>query len=415
MKSEQEVFLGRQPILDRKQELFAFELLFRNGDMANANVVDNTIASSTVIVQLFGDFGFEEALGQYLGFVNVGRMLLLSDVVELLPRDKIVLEILETVPSDPEIVERVRALKSSGFTIALDDLVEIDDRARAWLPLIDIVKIDVAAVEPGRLELLCRQLRQWPVKLLAEKVDSREQVDICMALGFEYFQGYFFARPTIMRGKRLSSSEIALTRLLGLVMSDADTSEIEAAIKEQPIVTMKLMRLINSVATGLQREVSSVRQAVQVLGRRQLLRWLQLMVFSVSAPGSANSSPLLQLAAVRGKMMERLASQGFGSSAEVEDRAFITGIMSLMDAVFGMPIDQILDTLPVAPLVRSALVGREGDLGKLLSLVEAVEQYEILKVGELLESMPGLDLQAVNEAQTAALSWGNRVAQERPR
>jgi c-di-GMP-related signal transduction protein len=236
-----------------------------------------------------------------------------------------------------------------------------------------------------------------------------------MALGFDYFQGYFFARPTIMRGKRLSSSEIALTRLLGLVMSDADTADIEAAIKEQPIVTMKLMRLINSVATGLQREVSSVRQAVQVLGRRQLLRWLQLMVFSLSAPGSGGGSPVLQLAAVRGKMMELLASKGLGASAEVEDRAFITGIMSLMDAVFGMPIEQILDSLPVAPLVRAALVGREGDLGKLLSLVEAVEQYEIIKVAELLESIPALDLQAINEAQTTALAWGNRVAQERPR
>ena len=410
MKPQQELFLGRQPILDRNHELCAFELLFRNGDHGSAGTIDDTIASSNVIVQTFSEFGCEEALGKYRGFINFGRSLLLSDVVELLPKDKVVLEILETVDIGPDVVARCQELKAAGFTLALDDVVGMNEGTRLLLPLVDIVKVDIAQIEPTMLEILVRELRGFPVKLLAEKVDSREQVDRCLSLGFELFQGYYFARPTIIRGKRLGSSEVALSRLLGLVISEADTTEIERSIKEQPVVTLKLMRLINSVATGLRREVSSVREALAVIGRRQLLRWLQLLVFSVSSPGDSEPSALLQLAAVRGKLMELLSQRIAGGAPEMTDRAFLTGVMSLMDTVFQVPMAQVLSTLPVADSVRAALLERSGPLGDLLGLAEALEQYEIMRVIEILDRLGGLDLQALNEAHAAALRWANAIA-----
>ncbi|CAG0960699.1 partial Cyclic di-GMP phosphodiesterase CdgJ, partial [Rhodocyclaceae bacterium] len=268
--ASEEIFIGRQPILDREHKMFAYELLFRSGSKQNsANVQDDLAATASVINHAFAELGVEQALGPYKGFINCDENLLLSDILEVLPTDKIVLEVLETVEVTPQIVERCRELKTRGFTIALDDFVSYEDKFKPLLDLIEIVKVDLMPLDSAGLARTTEALKKWPtLKLLAEKVDSREQAQYCHDLGYGLFQGYYFAKPVIIAGRKLGHSQLALIRLLGLVLEDAESNELEGVFKHEPGLAMNLMRLTNSVATGVRTKVTSLRHAITILGRR---------------------------------------------------------------------------------------------------------------------------------------------------
>lgn len=406
LQDSDEIFLGRQPILDRKHGLCAYELLFRSSSQNSAMVEDNLVASARVISHAFTDLGLEQALGPYKGFVNCDASLLLSDVLEILPADKIVLEVLETVEITPTIVERCKELKARGFTLALDDFVNFEEKFRPMLELVDIVKIDLPQLKPGELKTVVQKLKPWPIKLLAEKVDSRQLADECLELGFTYFQGFYFARPTIVAGRKLGHSQLALMHLLSLVMEDADTMELEAVFKHEPGLTVNLMRLTNSVATGCRVHVTSLRHAISVLGRRQLQRWLQLLLYTTSASGTM--SPLMVMAATRGRLMELLAEQT-GGNREMVDQGFMTGILSLMPALMSAPMEEILKNINLAPAVHGALQEGKGSLGAMLRLVEALESGDGAAAHAELKNLPGITNAIVNANLTEALRWANNI------
>ncbi|MBV8658236.1 MAG: EAL domain-containing protein, partial [Burkholderiales bacterium] len=194
-------FLGRQPIVGRNRELVAYELLFRSGQDNQAQVADDVAASAAVMQHAFTGLGLQAVLEDKLGFINLSESLLMSDVIEVLPRDRVVLEILETVPLTAAVVERCRALRAAGYRLALDDVIRFDEAQRAILPLIEVVKLDVLAMDREETERVVRALRPFNVRLLAEKIDSPSQHDFCHALGCDLFQGYFFAKPTILTGR----------------------------------------------------------------------------------------------------------------------------------------------------------------------------------------------------------------------
>ncbi len=400
------LFLGRQPILDRDQKMVAFELLFRSDEGNNARIGDDFTATATVINHAINEFGLESALGPYMGFINVSESLLMSDVIEILPKDKIVLEILETVKVNHALIERCKLLKASGFNLALDDFVEYTEELEPLIEMADIVKIDILAVEAGKLADLARMFRNRSVRLLAEKVDSIEQFEKCKALGFNLFQGYYFAKPHVIRGKRLSPSEITLMKLVSLVTRDAEEHEIEDTLKENPMLSLNLLRLTNSVACGARQKTTSIRSAITILGRRQLQRWLQLLLYSNS--GGGETSPLLQLAAMRGRLMELLSSKK--QDREFQENGFMTGIMSLMETLLSMPMAEILSTLSLNGEIQDALMTRSGELGKLLSLAESMEKGELTEIESCLEQCSYLTLHDLNMAQSEALKWSNAIA-----
>lgn len=404
------VFVGRQPILDRKQELYAYELLFRNSEANSAQVSDDLAATANVITHAFGELGVEQALGPYKGFINCDASLLLSDLPELLPPDKVVLEVLETVEVSPEIVERCAELKRHGFMIALDDFTHEVERWRPLLLLTDIVKVDLLQLDRAQLLETTNALKHYPLRLLAEKVDSRDMADLCRNLGYDYFQGYYFARPSVLTGQKLSQSQTALMQLLALVLQDAETTQLENALKQQPGLAFNLLRLTNSVATGVRMKITSLRHAITVLGRRQLQRWLQLVIYT--NPNSRDfPSPLMHLAATRGRLMELLAGRLRPNDRDFEGHAFLTGIMSLMPALLGMSMESVLQGLPLENQVLEALTVRMGDLGTLLSLAESMEQNDrdaCLALMQRLNFNPG----TVNAALTQAMAWAGNIGVE---
>lgn len=406
----QEIFIGRQPILDRAQQLYAYELLFRSGTQNSADLTDDLAATATVLSHVFSELGLEAALGPYLGFVNLDARMLASDAIELLPKDKFVLEVLETVDVTPEVVSRCRDLKDKGFTLALDDFVTFEERHKPLLELADIVKVDLMGMDAAALQRTVAALRPWKVRLLAEKVDDEAQVKACRELGFELFQGYYFAKPTVVAGKKLSHSELTLMRLLGLILDDAETPQIEDVFKQAPGLTLNLMRLTNSAASGLRQKVTSLRHAITVLGRRQLQRWLQLLLYTNPSGGGAN--PLLQLAATRGRFMELLAGDLMGASRDFEDRAFMTGIMSLMPALLHVPVGEVIATLNIDSEVREALESRAGVLGRMLQLAEKQEEGDMDACHALVVELPGIDQERVNALLVQALAWANNIGRE---
>ena len=410
----EEIFIGRQPILDRKHQLFAYELLFRSGGQKNeANVQDDLGATANVINHAFAELGAEQALGPYKGFINCDASLLLSDMLEILPTDKIVLEILETVEVTPEIIERCAELKARGFTIALDDFIHFEDKFKPLLDLIEIVKVDLMPITREQLATVTSALQRWPqLTLLAEKVDSREQADHCHTLGYGLFQGYYFAKPVIIAGKKLGQSQLALVRLLSLVMEDAETGVLESVFKREPGLTMNLMRLTNSVSTGVRTKVTGLRHAITVLGRRQLQRWLQLLLYTNPAGSDQVASPLLQLAATRGRFLELLAGKLKSGNREFEDHAFMTGIMSLMPTLMGVPLEEILKGIQVSPDIQAAIEKGEGTLGTMLALGEALEGGNGPLCHDLLEDLPGADHTMVNTCLTQALAWASNIGRE---
>jgi EAL and modified HD-GYP domain-containing signal transduction protein len=412
-----EIFLGRQPILGREQQLLAYELLFRNGLITTGNradILDATQATASVIANAFTEFSIGDAIGPFRAFINVDHEFLFSDLIEVLPKEMVVLEILESVDPTHDVIERCQQLCARGYTLAVDDVIEASEAYLHLLQLAEIIKIDIQNVDPGKLAALVAQLKPLGKKLLAEKVETGEQMALCLKLGFDLFQGYFFAKPTIIAGKKLNPSQLALMRLLGLLMEDAETSAVEQAFKLEPGLTINMLRLTNSASSGLATKITSLRHAITLLGRRQLQRWVQLLIYTNPKGEAQSVNPLLQLAATRGRLMELLAERLHAKNREFADHAFMVGIMSLMPTLLGVPMDEILAQLPVAQRVKNALDDYSGQHGELLRLVEATEQSDLLVTEEALHLLSGgstLNAQFISNCIAQALTWANNLGQ----
>ena len=411
----QRIYLGRQPVLDREQQLYAYKLLFRDGVAANGNrarIDDPTQATATVIANAFAELATTDALGRYRCIVGVDHELLCSELIEALPPQFATLDVLDHGAAAPEVVARCAQLRQRGFKLVVDGVAHADAAPDALLEQADLIKIDIGRIPAERLPARLAELKPLGRTLLAEKVETREQYALCQQLGFDLFQGYYFARPTIIVGRKLNASQLSLLRLLGLVLEDAETTAIENAFKLEPGLTVNMLRLTNSVSCGLRVKVTSLRHAITVLGRRQLQRWLQLLTFTATRGKTQGIDPLLQLAATRGRLMELLAEYSPARSREFGEQAFMVGIISLMPALLGIGIDELLAQLPVAPRVKQALASYAGSHGQLLRLVEATEQPDAAVLEAALHDHPGISADHLGACLAQALAWANRLGDE---
>ncbi len=405
-----EFFLARQPILNRHQSLVAYELLFRGAAAGPANVVDDVFATAAVMAHV-SELGIENVVGDSFGFVNIDATVLMSDFIGFLPSDKVVLEILETVKVTPAIVERIRELSQAGYQFALDDVVVQSEDVRQLLPLVKFIKVDIMGMPADTLRGLISQLKQDGKKLLAEKVETHEEFQICLNLGFDYFQGYYFARPLILSGKKLSPSQLAIVQLMNQIIADDDSAALEQTIKHDVPLSLNLLRLVNSAGVGAGRRIESVAQALMVLGRVQLLRWLQILLYAGTGEKESLKSPLLVLAVTRGKLLELMAQKRHPGNRNLSEKSFTVGIMSLMDALFGLSMEQVLEQLSVTEEVRIALLSRRGEFGEMLKLAEYIERLE--QAGPLVAPTLhklGLTAQDLAELQVHAFHWTNSIA-----
>ena len=409
--TDQTIYLARQPIVDVNKELVGFELLFRASAVNSADASDSVFATSTVIANAFTEIGLDQVIGSVDGYLNVDADFLFSEMIEALPASRIVLELLETTIADEQTIRRVDELRRRKYRVAIDDFIGNFDDFDALLPGVDMVKIDFEKLDELLVPMIVELLAKHKVTLLAEKVETPEQFRQAKDLGIRLFQGYHFAHPEMLTAKRSKPAKLALLRLLSLAMDDAETKDIEEEFKHHPSLTVNLLRLVNSAAMSRRQVVTSLRHALVLLGRRQLRVWLQLLLYTSDRENQSLNSPLLQLAATRGKLMEQLAARDGGTQSALKDLAFMTGILSLMDVVLEMPLADILKELNVPVPVQAALLRREGALGTMLALTEQIEQADAAAISQSLAKIPGsLKSSELIPMQLAAYRWANEVA-----
>jgi EAL and modified HD-GYP domain-containing signal transduction protein len=401
-------YLARQPLLDRNQALFGYELLFRTSSRGGAEIETGLSATAGVIAHA-AQLGLARAIGDATCFLNVDADVLMSDMFAFLPRERTVLELVASVEPTDAVMWRIAELAKHGFRFAAQGAAAPEHLQRL-LPLVDFVKMDLRAMPVVSLLALAPRVREAGKKLVAEKVETREEYKTCLDLGFDYYQGFYFAKPSVLGGRKLSPSQVAVLELMQLVTSDADNAAIELAVKREVSLSINLLRMVNTPAVGLRQRVESLGQALIILGRRQLQRWLQIMLYAEPAVHGHSMTPLLMLSTTRARLMELLAQRLRPGQRQVADIAFTVGIMSLMDTLFGIPMNDILEQIPVSPEVSGALQGRTGFFGELLRLAETIERMEEgedLVTPALRElAMSGDDL---TELEIAAFEWSDSV------
>ncbi|WP_028227210.1 EAL and HDOD domain-containing protein [Paraburkholderia ferrariae] len=368
------VYLGRQPILDCGGALTAYELLFRGGVQNRAVIEDDALATAQVMTRTIGQLGVPAVLGRHYGYVNVGRELLFDDIIHLLPPGRFVLEVLEHVRFDDALIERLALLRRAGYRIALDDVSAISDNLLKGLPSADIIKVDLLQTERGALPEITATLRAAGKTLIAEKVETSEDFEYASSLGFELFQGYFFARPQVLRAPSVRSSRVALVRLLALVASDVGTAELERELRNHPGVVVQLLRLVNSSAYAPARPIASLREAVLAAGTRQIARWAQLLLYASGRDLPWGSDPLVQLAGTRSHFMELAARSLHPNDPDFADAAFMTGIFSLVHVLVGSTPAHTLERLGLSSAISRAVDGHHGELGALLRIAMSAER-----------------------------------------
>ncbi len=397
----EEIFIGRQPIFDRELRVYGYELLYRSGETNSAGIVDSERATSQVIVNAFLEFGLDRLVGDSRAFINITPGLLQSDDPLPFSKDQLGLELHEDIALDEHLVAAVLRLKQEGYSIVLDNF-RYHEKLVPLVKLADIVKIDVRVVEDSTVQEYVQHLRPHKVKLLATKVETHDELATYMRMGFDYFQGYFLAKPKVMKQHGVPASRLAVLRLLAALQnSEVDVRDIEDLISQDLSLSYKLLRYINSAAFALPKKVESIRRAVTYLGIQPIKRWVRLVAMS----GVADQPEELLLTALNRAKMCELLGEAAGKSDS--DAYFTVGLFSALDALLDMPMREVLEQLPLANELTDALLKHEGDLGQVLKCILAHERGRWEEVG-----FAKLPTQTINEAFVHAIEWSRETGQQ---
>lgn len=365
-----QVFVARQPIFDRRQHIFAYELLFRQGQENYYSAADGDQATSQVIVNSFWLIGLSTLTGGKRAFINFTANLLKNEIVTMLPTDQIAVEILETVDPTADIVEACRKIRKLGFLIVLDDFV-FEPRFEPLMELADIIKIDFQITGIEEQIKLIEMCRGKDIRFLAEKVETPEEFRQAMELGYTYFQGYFFSKPIIVAGQSIPKNKTVNFRLLQQISSSLlDLDKLEKLIEKDVFLTYMLLKYINSASFGFRASIRSIRQALALLGVKEAVKWAALIVTRELAQDKPQE--LVVISVMRARFCELLANEA-GYKERGSD-AFLLGLLSLIDALLDRPLADVLAELPVTPDVRAALLGTAGLFQDIYQLSLAYEQ-----------------------------------------
>lgn len=364
-----DVLLARQPIYDRDKTLHGYELLFRNSAQNKAEITCNDVATSSVLLNAFTETDFEAVTNNLPAFVNFSAELL--DQPPFFDPENVVIEILEDVVINKKVIERILQLRKKGYVIALDDYA-LEPKYKPLLPHIDIVKVDLPSTPPNKLQRVVSYLRQFKLTLLAEKVETHEEFNICHKLGFDLYQGYFLARPEIVKGRKLETSELSVLQLIAEVQSpDTDIKKLVEVIARDPLLSFKLLKLVNSAAFRRSKEIESIKNAVLVLGISRVKGWASLLALSKL---SNKPEALQETAFIRALVCEKIAER---LSPNLRDSFYTVGLLSSLDAFFDQPLETILTELPIDDTLKKALTQHEGLHGLALNTTLNFEQSKL--------------------------------------
>lgn len=372
---ETDIFIGRQPIFDRNGKCVSYELLYRSTyESSEAVFSNNANATARVIINLIHNIGLSSILGNKIGYINVDEQIILSDIFLSLPKSQFVFEILEYTKVTPEVIEKVRHLHELGYKFALDDFSCENDNIEYFkllFPYIDVIKIDLLALNNMTIEEIITKFSSYDIKLLAEKVESIEIFEQCIKAGFDYFQGYFFEKPTVISGIKIEPSVINAIDVINMLYSTTDMNLISEKFSYYPELTFNLLRYINSAEFSFRHEITSIKQILNLLGPSRLRSWLGLFLYSGHHEERFQEA-IIEAAKFRANMMRELVS-ALGKP-ELSDEAFLAGSLSLIDTYLHVKMEDIILKIHLGQPLLDALLKREGYFGKLLLITEKLEK-----------------------------------------
>ena len=352
-----DVFVARQPILDTKENTFAYELLFRGGpENYFPPATDGDHASAKVIHDTLNTFGFDQLAGDKMVFVNITRKPLVQELYSVLPPKRAVIELLETIEPDDEVIAACETARAAGYMLALDDFI-FEDKYAPLLRLANIVKIDFLLTTGEERRVVAEKLAQFDVELLAEKVETRADFDQALELGYRYFQGYFFCKPQMIVGQDVPQFKLNYLRLLSAINApDLEVDDLVEIVKQDPSLSVKLLRYLNSAFFGWKSEIKSLKHAITMIGEIGFRKWATLV--TMTNMGGDKPEELLVTCLIRAKFCEQI-----GEIARVVDPSvdrnvdfFLVGMLSSIDAFIGRPLPEVLDKLALTKEMTSALI-----------------------------------------------------------
>ena len=393
-------YLARQPIFDPDQEVIGYELLYRSDNNTPATV-GGTEATIDVITNSYIEIGLDKLVGTHLAFINVTRDFILNHHKLPPPSGQLVLEILEDIEVDDEIVEGVKGLIDKGYIIALDDF-DLDKSTRRLIQFAQYIKIDVLKQSSASLAKMATVLRKFPVKLVAEKVETSTQFEHCCSLRFDYYQGFSLCRPSAVHGQNLSANKLHVMQLLAkLQKEDPDPSALSKVIDQDIVLSYKLLRYINSASLSLKNRIDSIKHAVVLLGQNNVKQWASMIALTGL---EETPSELIHIALLRGKMCELLLES---AGTVPNGSAFVVGLFSMLDALIGTSLDRLVPMLQLNQDINDALLSFSGPYGNALKCVVAYEQGNWQTVDDA-----GFDQEFIFSSYLLAVEWCDASARQ---
>lgn len=393
-----DVYVARQAIFDMNKDVIAYELLFRNKNINKFISIENVNPTLDVIRNSFLVIGFDKITGGKLAFINFDGELIKSELIERFSKDHLAIEVLETVKPDYRIIECCKRLKEKGYIIALDDFMYCEEFDEL-MKYVDIIKVDFFVTKGKERKEIMKRIKNKNIKFLAEKIETEEEYNEAVGYGYSYFQGYFFCKPVIISGRDVSGYKFTYINLIKeLNQSNINIKKIENLIKNDVLLSYKLLKTVNSAHYCLKRKITSISDAIIIIGTKELKRWI--FIITLKQIGENSIDELVKMSLIRASFAESLSKKIQVNVPQFD--AFLIGMFSLMDALLKMPIENILTELPISDDVKDALLGKTNILSELLKLIIEYEKGNWKDVNRLIEKFE-LDEEFVSDCYLDAI------------
>ena len=411
---EYSIFIGRQPILDRSGNIYAYELLYRNSEENFFPDINPEQATISVLINTFLSIGIDQVPSGVRSFINFSGELLAQDLFMNLDPNQVVIEILEDVEITPALLRRLQMFKEAGFTLALDDFI-LQDQYMLYsqlFELVDIIKVDFMQTSVAEKRRITTFLRRYPsIILLAEKVETEEDYQLALKNGYDLFQGYFFAKPEIIKSAEIPSNTLVHLQIIDYFQKDTQSiNQLSDLIMRDVSISYKLLRFINSLAFDIPRQISSIKQAIMLIGLKDTKKWLQVLMLHDLGNNLQDGriKALIELSLRRARACELLAKYKKKSN---KDEFFLTGMFSLIDAVMRMKWEDILPLLSLSDVIIDTLNGEQTEMASYLQLVKAVECFDWETVEQLSVEL-SISKKVLSDIFLQALRWSQGIEEE---
>lgn len=392
-------FLARQAIYDKEKNIIAYEILYRN---SLNNVFDKNTKQEEAtykVIQNISSFGLGKLTNNKLAFINFPEESINTDMATLLPNNKIIIEVLETVEPTKEIIRNLNLLKQKGYSIALDD-VSTYKQIEGFLGVIDIVKIDYRISDKYERFNISQKIKKTNIKMLAEKIETKEDLNEAKALGFDYFQGYYFSKPIVLENEDIATRNGTIFNIIAeLLKEDFNINRIEELIKKDIGLAYKFLKFINSAYFNFIKDVSSIKHAIMLVGRHELRKWLSIIL--VSEMNSYIGEEYANNTIIRAKMCELISSRKTGNDNNL---AFMVGLFSDINILVKRPLKEVINELPFNYEVKEALLGKDSIYRDILDLVKVYEKMESQEIKKLSNKI-GIDELSISDIYLESIDW----------